>query len=118
MTFFPIIELVDRYSIACLKYDKTQANKEELDFYIQQLADYDIVNIQSELEELYDIHQQIWNLEYQLKSNRENELELDEIGRRAIAIRNLNNKRIKLKNTMAEKLGCTVREIKKDHLSE
>jgi hypothetical protein len=117
MTFFPVIELVDRYSIACLKYDKTQANKEELDFYKQQLDKYDIVLISQEIKDLYIIHKQIWELESQLKSGKENELPLDEIGRRAIAIRDLNNKRIKLKNQAADKLGCTVREIKKDHLS-
>jgi hypothetical protein len=27
---FPVIELVDRYTIALLKYKKTQANQEEL----------------------------------------------------------------------------------------
>jgi hypothetical protein len=118
MTFFPVIELVDRYSIACLKYDKTQANKEELDFYKRQLADHDIIVIAKEIEDLYAIHKQIWDLESQLKSGKENELPLDEIGRRAIAIRDLNNKRIKLKNQAAEKLGCVVREIKQDHLSE
>jgi len=118
MTFFPIIELIDRYSIACLKYDKTQANKEEVDFYKQQLTSYDLILIQQEIDELYNIHKQIWDLEAQLKSGKEDELPLEEIGRRAIAIRNLNNKRIKLKNSAAEKLGCAIREIKKDHLSE
>jgi len=118
MTFFPIIELVDRYSIACLKYDKTQANKEELDFYKKHLAEYDIISITNELEELYNIHSQIWQLESLLKSGREEELSLEEIGRRAIAIRDLNHKRIKIKNLVAEKLGCAVREIKQDHLSE
>ena len=118
MIFFPVIELVDRYSIACLKYDKTQANKEEVNFYKQQLTSYDLVLIQQEIDGLYNIHKQIWDLEAQLKSGREKELPLEEIGRRAIAIRDLNNKRIKLKNFAAEKLGCTIREIKKDHLSE
>lgn len=118
MTFFPVIELVDRYSIACLKYDKTQANKEELDFYKECLKNYDMELISEELAKLYKIHSQIWHLESLLKSGKENELELAELGRRAIAIRDLNNYRIKLKNTMAEKLGCQVREIKRDHLSE
>jgi hypothetical protein len=118
MTFFPVIELVDRYSIACLKYDKTQANKEEVDFYKQQLSKYDTSIVQNEIQELYNIHKQIWNLEAELKSGRENELPLNEIGRRAIAIRDLNNKRIKLKNLAAEKLGCDVKEIKQDHLSQ
>lgn len=118
MSFFPIIELVDRYSIACLKYNKTQTNLEELNFYKDQLSKHDIISIQAEIDELYSIHKQIWDLESQLKSGRENELPLEEIGRRAIAIRDLNNKRIKLKNVAAEKLSCTVREIKQDHLSE
>jgi thiamine kinase-like enzyme len=117
MKFFPVIELVDRYSIACLKYEKTQANKEELDFYKQHLASYDIISISKEIDELYNIHKQIWELESQLKSGKENEIPLEEIGRRAIAIRDLNNKRIKLKNLAAEKLNCPVREIKQDHLS-
>ena len=30
---FPVIELVDRYSIAKLKFDKTGANAAELEFY-------------------------------------------------------------------------------------
>jgi hypothetical protein len=118
MTFFPVIELVDRYSIACLKYDKTQANKEELDFYKQQLSKYNMLIIQDEVAKLYNIHKQIWNLEAELKSGKENDLPLEEIGRRAIAIRDLNNKRIALKNLAAEKLGCSVKEIKQDHLSQ
>jgi hypothetical protein len=118
MSFFPVIELVDRYAIAFLKYNKTKANKEELDFYVNKLEEYDTSAVVEELQELYEIHSQIWELESQLRSGKENELPLEEIGRRAIAIRNLNNKRIALKNIMAEKLGCTVREIKQDHLSE
>lgn len=118
MSFFPVIELVDRYTIAFLKYNKTQANKEELDFYAEKLEQYNTSAIESELQALYEIHSQIWNLEAELKSGKENDLPLDEIGRRAIAIRNLNNKRISLKNLAAEKLGCVIKEIKQDHLSQ
>ena len=115
---FPIIELVDRYAIAMLKFNKTQANQEELTFYADQLAVYDLSSIKSDLDSLYQIHNEIWNLESELKSGREAELTLEEIGRRAIAIRDCNNKRIALKNQIAQQLGCRVREIKKDHLSE
>jgi hypothetical protein len=115
---FPIIELVDRYAIAKLKFDKTQANQEELDFYSNQLSQYDLNIVNSELDALYDIHSKIWNLESLLKSGREQELSLEEIGRRAIAIRDLNHQRIELKNSIAGILGCRVREVKKDHLSE
>lgn len=118
---FPVIELVDRYAIAKLKLDKTNgANQAEFDFYQKQLdaSGYDIDLISHDLDRLYDIHRQIWNLEAELKSGREYDLSLEELGRRAIMIRDLNNQRIQSKNGMAERLGCTVREIKQDHLSE
>lgn len=118
---FPVIELVDRYTIAKLKLEKTRgANWEEFDFYQKQLAicGYDLAQIDQDLVYLYNIHVQIWNLEAELKSGREAELSLEELGRRAVMIRNLNNQRVRLKNSMANQLGCAVREIKKDHLSE
>lgn len=118
MIFFPIIELVDRFSIAKLKFVKTGANQAELDFYTQQLESYDLDLIANEMSELYEIHKCIWQLESELKSGLEHQLELAEIGRRAIDIRNHNNKRVMLKNVMAEKIGCTVREIKQNHISE
>ena len=68
--------------------------------------------------ELTNIHNAIWELEKELKSGQEQLLPLEEIRRRAIAIRNLNNKRIQLKNAMAEILNCPVRKIKQDHVSQ
>lgn len=118
MSFFPIIELVDRLVIAKVKWKRTQLNKEELDWYQGQMSNFDISKISQELIELGHIHNSIWNLEAELKSNQEQKLSLEEIGRRAIEIRNLNSQRVKLKNQMAEMLNCKVREIKKDHLSQ
>lgn len=115
---FPIIELVDRYTIAKLKFDKTRANQEELDFYWTQLQNYDVSAISNQLQELYNVHREIWGLESELKSGREHLLTLEEIGRRAIEIRNWNHKRIELKNSMAKQLGQNVFEIKRDHISE
>lgn len=115
---FPVIELVDRFCIAQLKFTRTQSNREELDFYKTQIENLSLLTIQSELNQLYQIHAGIWDLESELKNGVENQLPLEEIGRRAIEIRNLNNKRVQLKNVMAEKLKCPVREIKHDHLSD
>ena len=115
---FPIIELVDRLAIAEVKFKRTKANEEELLWYMNQALRIDISLIVEEYEQLKTIHNEIWELEAELKSGREEELSLEEIGRRAIAIRDHNNKRVKLKNAIAEKLNCSVREIKKDHLSE
>ena len=115
---FPIIELVDRLAIAEIKFKRTKANEEELLWYMNEAIRIDLTEIVNEYENLKRIHDEIWELEAELKTGREAELSLEEIGRRAIAIRNHNNKRVALKNIMAEKLGCPVKEIKKDHLSE
>ena len=115
---FPVIELVDRFCIARLKFNRTQSNREELDFYQVQIEKLPLLSIQSELSALYQIHAGIWDLESELKNGVEHQLPLEEIGRRAIEIRNLNNKRVELKNIMAEKLKCPVREIKHNHLSD
>ncbi len=115
---FPVIEIVDRLSIAEVKFQRTGTNAEELAWYQKQARHLNIQEIANELESLKQIHNKIWELESELKTGRESELGLEEIGRRAIAVRDHNNKRIALKNAMAEKLGCKVKEIKQDHLSE
>ena len=115
---FPVIELVDRLAIAEVKWQRTQANSEELEWYRQQVAEFDQSVISQDMHTLQRIHNAIWELEKELKSGQEQSLSLEEIGRRAIEIRNLNNQRIQLKNHMAEILQCPVREIKKEHASE
>lgn len=115
---FPVIELFDRLAVAQVKWDKTSANHAELAWYLSQIANYDFKKVYDLFEELKSIHREIWALEAELKSGQEHKLPLDELGRRAIRIRDFNNKRIAVKNKMAQMLDCPVREIKKDHLSE
>lgn len=116
---FPIIELVDRYTIACVKYEKTNgANAEELKFYQQQIDKLDLALIQADLNALENIHRRIWALEDDFKKCKIDGTELAEIGRRALEIRDINNHRVKYKNSIAEKCNDAVREIKQDHTSE
>lgn len=115
---FPVLELFDRLAIAEIKWTRTQNNKFELDWYTNQSKQYNVELIKEPYEELKNIHNKIWELESQLKSGQEDELGLEEIGRRAILIRDWNNKRVAIKNRMAALLECNVREIKTDHLSE
>jgi len=116
---FPVIELVDRYTIARVKYEKTSgANQAELDFYQQQIDQLDVELIQAELTELENVHRRIWALEDDFKKRRIDGVDLAEIGRRALEIRDINNYRVQYKNAMADKLNDPVREIKKDHTSE
>ena len=111
-------ELIDRLSIADVKFARTGANQEELTWYMNQATQLDLDVIEDLYRNLMAIHNQIWELEAELKTGREAELPLEEIGRRAIAIRDHNNRRIAIKNAIAERLGCRVREIKQDHLSQ
>jgi hypothetical protein len=115
---FPVVELFDRYAIACVKWQRTKSNKEELVYYERQVSHFDIDLVHEPLESLTSIHNIIWDLEWQLKTGVEDQLPLEEIGRRAIAIRDFNNKRVAFKNQIAELLKDTVKEIKQDHLSE
>jgi hypothetical protein len=126
MEFLPVLELIDRLCIARIKHERTQgANQAELDWYqerYQQLigtldADQRAI-LDHNIAEITVIHNRIWDLEWQLKSGVEHLLPLDEIGRRAIAIRDWNNKRITYKNSIAALFSLEMREIKTDHLSD
>lgn len=126
MEFLPVLELIDRLCIARIKHERTQgANQAELDWYqerYQQLigtldADQRAI-LDHNIAEITVIHNKIWDLEWQLKSGVEHMLPLDEIGRRAIAIRDWNNRRITYKNSIAALFSLEMREIKTDHLSD
>lgn len=115
---FPVIELFDRLAVAQVKWNKTKANHAELAWYSSQVHAHDLQLVQTLFDELKNIHYKIWELEFDLKTGQEQHLSLDEIGRRALAVRDWNAKRITCKNKIAELLECPVREIKKDHLSQ
>jgi hypothetical protein len=126
MEFLPVLELIDRLCIARVKHERTNgANQDELDWYedkYRQLIltlDHDQRGtLDHNISEITVIHNRIWDLEWQLKSGVEHLLTMDEIGRRAIAIRDWNNRRITYKNSIAELFGLKMREIKTDHLSD
>ena len=126
MQFLPELELIDRLCIARVKFERTSGgNQDELDWYearyqelITDLSPDQLTQLQNDIAEITKIHNRIWDLEWQLKSGVEHLLELDEIGRRAIAIRDWNNRRITYKNSIADLFGLKLREIKTDHLSD
>ena len=120
MEFLPVLELIDRLCIARVKHARTQgANQVERDWYEHKLAQLpQSTELDEAIQAMTDIHHAIWDLEWQLKSGVEQMLSLQEIGRRAIAIRDHNNKRIAYKNSVAHILGHPVKEIKQDHLAD
>lgn len=110
---FPVVEIVDRYCIAKLKFLKLKNNKEELDFYEKQMQNLDTESITNELKDLYDVHCKVWELEDDFKRYRiENMYSLEEIGKRALKIRDLMENRYILKNLIAKKLNDSIQERK------
>lgn len=116
-----LIELVDRYCIAKLKFEKLNNNQDEVNFYSEQLQKFDISNVEQDLVDLIDIHRRIWDMEDDFKKCVvEKKYPLEEIGRRAILIRDINIERYAIKNKIAEKLNDPIREKKKyyNHIIE
>jgi hypothetical protein len=68
------------------------------------------------VEKLYSVNGRIWDLESDIRKGKEGELGLEEVGRRALLIRDWNHIRIGLKNIIAERLGEEI-EIKGNHAS-
>jgi hypothetical protein len=116
---FPIIEIVDRYAIAVVKHEKTNGdNQEELNFYLDQINEVGIDLLDPKLVELIEHHRYVWSLEDDFKKAKIDNLPLEEIGRRALYIRDIGYRRVDLKNDFAKLLNDPVREIKKDHITE
>lgn len=110
-------DLADRYSILKLKTERTDANcKEELNAILQEIKDNS--QLTSFIDRLYEVNGQIWDLESDIRKGKEGILGLEEVGRRAIAIRNFNNKRVSIKNEINTLFKTGYTEIKVDHASE
>ena len=115
---FPVIEIVDRYTIAVVKHGKTNgANQEELNFYLEQMKEANINPLDIKVIELIEHHSYVWSLEDDFKKAKIDNLPLEEIGRRALYIRDIGYRRVDLKNDFAKILGDPVREIKQDHVT-
>jgi hypothetical protein len=72
------------------------------------------------VERLFIVNHRIWELEADIRGGREDELVLEEVGRRAISIRNLNKERITIKNEINRRFDSDNywEEEKVNHRSE
>ena len=84
---FPVIEIVDRYTIAVVKHEKTNgANQEELDFYLKQMQEAKIDPLNSKVLALIEHHDYVWSLEDDFKKAKIDALPLDQIGARILLL--------------------------------
>ncbi len=117
----PISEIIDRCSILQLKrerlplHDALQKECERFEAHITSHPLHQRIN--EHLKTLKEVNGKIWDLESDIRKGKEGELGLEEVGRRALAIRDLNGERIRLKNAIAEEMG-EFGDVKVDHASD
>ena len=121
-----ICEVIDRWSICKLKFERIGGEAEpqlkleieELEKAIQEYKDKGIKVKEEWFVELYKINGIIWDLESDIRKGKEGLLGLEEVGRRAILIRDNNKKRISFKNKIIEETKIGFKDIKMNHGSE
>jgi hypothetical protein len=105
-----VSDMADRYSICQLKKEHGHYVDRELMALDNALKNY--TNISVYILRLKEINKRIWDLESDIRLGKENELGLEEVGRRAIMIRNINNERIAIKNEIVDKYDEGFKETK------
>ncbi len=125
---YPIDELLDKRSIILLKIkripNKKKDLKKEYEDYTEAILEYEDEKITTSEEvdiwhnELYKINGQIWDLEADIRSGKEGELGLEETGKRALEIRDLNRERILVKRDIVVRTEVGYLPLKENHASE
>lgn len=118
----PLAEVLDRFTIVRLKMEriKTENKKDEYEHYKKVLEDYKkrgMIVKQEWIDRLYEANGQIWDLESDIRKGKEGELGMEEVGKRAIKIREINKIRISIKNEVVEATGSGFKDVKMNHAS-
>lgn len=116
---YPLSDLLDRISITRLKKQRTGQQTRILQHYtlMQSLEkDYDTdINVNKYIQRLYQVNGRIWDLQSDIRQEKEEQLGLQQVGRRAIKIRQINKQRIDIKNQVTKILGIGFPDIKVNH---
>ena len=117
----PVPEVADRYTIALLKIERLGSDeididdmRKQIDYYREglKLEDPELAQL---VENLYEINGEMWNAEYAIRKGQDENLGLEEIGRRALQIRDLNRIRMKVKNDIIELTGDGFKDCKMNY---
>lgn len=127
---YPLAELIDRWTILDLHDERGEATYElraEKNRFWNSIMRWMVSNeflviqkldrpVQGWMDSLRRLNAQIWDLESDIRRGKEGELGLEEVGRRALKIRDINRQRIALKNEISKVTGDFI-EHKTDHAS-
>lgn len=106
----PISEIIDRYTITKLKSERTDEDvSKELSVYEQELTNYNI-RLDEFIIRMYNINAQIWDTEGDIRKGVN--LPLEEVGKLALKVRDLNCVRNSIKAEIVEQFAEGFKEIK------
>ena len=111
----PLSEILDRYTITKLKSERTNEDvSDELRTYKKEIDNLDYVErsnqIISFIDRLYEINGELWNTEGDIRKGVE--MPLEEIGRLALKVRDLNCIRNEIKAEIVDTFAEGFKEIK------
>jgi len=107
----PISEILDRYTITKLKSERTSEDViAELYAYRSEIDNYSDSKINNFIKRLYDINGKLWDTEGDIRKKAA--LPLEEIGRLALEVRDLNCERNGIKAEIVEEFSEGFKEIK------
>ncbi len=111
----PLSEILDRYTITKLKSERTNEDvSEELRTYKKEIDNPDYVERSNEIvsfiDRLYEINGELWNTEGDIRKGVE--MPLEEVGKLALKVRDLNCKRNEIKAEVVDVFSEGFKEIK------
>ena len=105
----PLSEIIARYTITLLKSERTNEDvSEELTAYKKEIPDSDSVN--TFIDRMYEINGKIWDTEGDIR--RGVDMPLEEVGRLALIVRDLNQIRNGIKGEIVDEFAEGFKEIK------
>lgn len=124
----PLPILVDCYTILKLKMDRFSPEQKEKEPHLETEFKiyHDIIQkyrgqfaaLDNWVNELYKINGRIWDLEWEIRQGKDGKFALEEIGRRALLIRDINRERNIVKNKIVKETGAGFPDYKIGHASE
>ena len=111
----PLSEILDRYTITKLKSERTNEDvSEELSTYKKEIDNPDYVARSNQIipfiDRLYEINGELWDTEGDIRKGVE--MPLEEIGRLALKVRDLNCIRNEIKAEIVDTFAEGFKEIK------
>ncbi len=108
-------DIFDKWSILGMKVRELSQDLEEYEKYNKEAQELFNVSFIIQVADLVRANQKIWTLESDIRNGKD--MPLEEVGRRALQIRDINRMRIEAKNKINEIFG-DYQEIKVNHASE